>query len=394
MEAANIPSKGPIKVGFLTTLTGTAAPGGKQMVRTLTAFLEQFDFRIAGRKVELVVEDDRHHGARAINEAHRLVEQEKIHLLAGTITSNVAYALAPAIDMLKIPAVFPLTGADDLTKRKRCQWAVRTSFACSQIGLPFGKWVYDKLGYRRVVTVALDYSYGWDLVGSFRKTFEECGGEIVQRIWIPQLAGNVYARMREIRKDADAVFVATANLGADVVASQYKAFGPGLPVIAGGPSYDETVLASIEDAGLGAISACHYSGALDTPANHQFKDMIRARCGDEVCASTFSEGAYTFGMWLKNAIELVQGEVEDRQRLLDALKRVQLFDAPRGSITLDAYANPIQNIYIRKVEKVNGKLQNTVIETIPNVSQFWTYDPEKFMADPPFGPESVEPSAV
>lgn len=389
MEAF-VQNQSPIKLGFITSLTGTASPGGKQMVKAITVFLEEIDYRIAGRRVELLVEDDHNHGARAIHEVHKLVEQEKVNLLAGIITSNVAYALAPAIDMLKVPTVFPIAGADDLTKRKRCQWAVRTSFSCSQYGLPFGKWAYDKLGYRRVVTLGLDYQYGWELVGSFKKTFEAAGGKIVQKIWIPQLAGNVYARVKEITKDADAVFLATANLGADIVASQYKAFGPGLPVIGAGMSFDETVLKDIEDAGLGAISICHYSGALNTSANARFKELLRTKCGDDVYASVFTEGAYTCGMWIKKAVESIAGDVEDKDRLMQALAKVQLPDAPRGPMVLDAYTNPVQNLYIRRVDKVHGQFQNTVIETIPKVSQFWTYDPVAFMNEPAFGPETAE----
>jgi branched-chain amino acid transport system substrate-binding protein len=78
----------------------------------------------------------------------------------------------------------------------------------------------------------------------------------------------------------------------------------------------------------------------------------------------------------------VDGKVEDRERFLAALRAVQIKDAPRGPLTIDAYANPVSNVYIRKVERINGTLQNTVITTIPSVSQFWKYDPKDYLKMP------------
>ena len=88
------------------------------------------------------------------------------------------------------------------------------------------------------------------------------------------------------------------------------------------------------------------------------------------------------GIALKVALESIGGDVESADKLLGALRRVDLSDAPRGPMRFDDFGNPIQNVYVRKVERVGGRLQNTVIHTFPNVSQFWTYKAEDFLKNP------------
>jgi branched-chain amino acid transport system substrate-binding protein len=98
--------------------------------------------------------------------------------------------------------------------------------------------------------------------------------------------------------------------------------------------------------------------------------------------SYYSEVCYTTGRWINEAAKAINGDVEDREKFLSALRKVEIPDAPRGPIKLDAHGNPIQNIYIRKVEKKNGELWNTVIQTYTGVSQFWKYPPEQFLKQP------------
>lgn len=377
-------SQEPIKIGFVTSLTGIGAPGGQDMVKGIELWLEQIGHKLAGRPVQVVIEDDQHSSTLAINKIRKLREQDKVHVLAGTISSNIAYIVAPFVNTMAVPMLFPITGADDLTKRKRYRWVIRTGFSSSQYGLPFGEWVYTRLGYRRVATFGLDYALGWEIIGSFQLTFEESGGQIVQKVWSPQGFVDFSANMKQLRSDVDAIFFSTSNMGADVVARQYKDFGPKLPAIGGGPSFDESTLEHVGAAALGAVSVSHYSAVLKNPANERFSNAFKTKYGTTATTSLFSEGAYTCGLWIQKAIEKLKGEVEDTGRLLMALREVRLDDAPRGPMSLDEYGSPIQNIYVRRIEEVDGRLQNTVIDTIANVSQFWKSDPGSYMREPVF----------
>jgi branched-chain amino acid transport system substrate-binding protein len=134
------------------------------------------------------------------------------------------------------------------------------------------------------------------------------------------------------------------------------------------------------DEALGVVSSGWYSAAIDTPANRRFVKEYRARYGK--VPSYYSESCYTTGRWINDAATSIGGDVEDREKFLAALRRVEVPDAPRGPIKLDAYGNPIQNIYVRKVEKKDGELWNTVIQTFPAVSQFGKYTPQEFLKQP------------
>ena len=153
-----------------------------------------------------------------------------------------------------------------------------------------------------------------------------------------------------------------------------------LPVIGGAVITDEAILPTFGDEALGIVTPLQYSAALDTPANKRFVAEYRKRFGK--VPSYFSETCYTSGRWINEAAKAVGGKVEDKANFIAAFRKVEIPDAPRGPLKLDAWGNPIQNIYVRKVERKGGELQNTVIHTYPAVSQFWTYKPEDFLKQP------------
>jgi branched-chain amino acid transport system substrate-binding protein len=139
------------------------------------------------------------------------------------------------------------------------------------------------------------------------------------------------------------------------------------------------------DEAIGVITPLHYSEALDNPANTKFVKAFREKA--KKAASYYSEGTYTGARWIVEAIKAINGDVENKGKFMEALRKVELKDVPRGPMKLDDYGNPIQNIYVRKVEKVGGELRNMVIHTYPNVSQFWKSKPEEFLKQPVYSRE-------
>src|SRR5205807_2232745 len=155
----------------------------------------------------------------------------------------------------------------------------------------------------------------------------------------------------KIRRDADAVIEMVAGAPALQFLKQYQDAGlkGKIPLLAGGPAVDESLLPAMGDEALGIVSPLIYSGALDTPANRRFVKEYRTKFGK--VPSYFSETNYTSGRWINEAVKAVNGNVEDREALLAALRKVEIPDAPRGPVKVDAQGNPIQNIYIRKIER-------------------------------------------
>jgi branched-chain amino acid transport system substrate-binding protein len=373
---------GPIKIGFLAPLTGPFAQIGKDMVNGNQLYLNEVGGQVAGRKIEVVVEDDEGNPATALNKSRKLVDQDKVAIVTGGMLANVGYALQPYIDGQKLPATFPVIAADDLTQRKPAKWIVRTGWSTSQPMHPFADWVLKNTKYRKIAAIGMDYAFGYEIIGGFQQVFEEGGGQIVQRIWAPLNTNDFAPFLAQIRRDSDAVLALFTGRLALQFLKQYQEAGlkDKLPLLGGGTITDETVLPQMGDEAIGVITALHYSQALDNPTNQKFNKAFEASAGK--IASYYSEATYTNARWIVEAIKAVNGKVEDRDAFLAALRRVDLKESARGPLKVDDFGNPIQNIYIRKVERVGGKLQNSVIATYPAVSQFWKYKPDEYMKHP------------
>ena len=380
--AASVAQGGPIRIGLLVPLTGAFAATGKDMLSGTELYLDEIGRQAAGRKIELIVEDTEGNPSSAMTKARKLVEQDRIHVLTGGLLASTGYALHPYVDGQKIPATYPVMASDDLTQRKLAHWVVRTGWATSQPMHPFADWVLKNTKYRKVVAIGMDYAFGWETVGGFQRTLEEGGGQVVQKIWTPLNTNDFAPFLAQIKRDADAVLALFVGRLALQFVKQYESAGlkDKLPLLGGGTTTDESVLPQMGDEAIGTITALHYSAALDTPANVKFARAFEARAGKS--ASYYSEACYTNARWIVEAVKAVNGKVEDRDGFLAALRKVDLKDSPRGPLSIDRLGNPVQTIYIRKVEKVGGKLQNTVIATYPAVSQFWKYSPDEYLKMP------------
>jgi branched-chain amino acid transport system substrate-binding protein len=131
------------------------------------------------------------------------VDQDKVHVLTGGLLASTGYALQPFVDGGRIPTTFPVIAADDLTQRKPAKWIVRTGWTTSQPMHPFGEWVAKTLKCKRVVTIGMDYAFGWETVGGFQRTFEDNGGQIVQKLWTPLNTNDFSPFLAQIRRDSD-----------------------------------------------------------------------------------------------------------------------------------------------------------------------------------------------
>src|SRR5256885_3431990 len=140
----------PIKIGFVTDLTGIAAQAAKDMVNGLTLYLDEIGSQMAGRKVELIVEDSQGRPDVALTKLRKIVEHDRVHIVAGVLFGHIGYAMAPKVEEYRIPALFTVAASDDLTQRLKYRWVIRTGWASSQPSHPFGEYAARTLGYRKV----------------------------------------------------------------------------------------------------------------------------------------------------------------------------------------------------------------------------------------------------
>ena len=221
-------------------------------------------------------------------------------------------------------------------------------------------------------------------------TAEELGGAVNKVIWAPLATTDYGASLAAIPADSDAVVVALAGVARIRFFEAWYNFGYDKKFkLHGGYWLHEDAIPQIDDRAVGLISnSVHYVAGIDTPENKAFVDEY-ARKYKKV-PSWFAESAYTSGLWTKAAIDSINGNVEDRAAFLKAMRTVQV-KAPRGPLKLDAYDNPIQNVYITRLQKVKHPILGDVLMNIPvktytNVSQFWTDKPEDFLKRGPYKP--------
>jgi branched-chain amino acid transport system substrate-binding protein len=372
----------PIRVGYLGPLTGIFAQAGKDMLDGFKMALEQAGYQAGGRKIELYEEDDEGNPATAQAKYRKLVAQDRIHVLAGILLSNIGYGLVPPIERDRVPSLF-LTTPDDLTKRRPTKYILRTNFSASQPMHALGDYAARTLQYKRVAALAMDNNFGYEGLGGFQRVFEDAGGRVVQKVWVPLNAMDFAPYLSQVPSDVDALVQVFVAGQAVRFAKQYgeSALRGKVPLIGTGVFSDQSSLGGMGDEAIGHIGALIWAPTLANPANRAFVQLAEPRL--KRTPSYFHAVMYSAGRWIVEAARSLDGNVEDRDRLLAALKKAsETTEDPRGPIKLDEYGNPTENVYIVKVEKVGGRLQNTIVHTYPMVSQFWTYKPEEFLKTP------------
>ena len=243
--------------------------------------------------------------------------------MAGALLSSTGYALAPYITSMKIPMVYPVVSADDLTQRRRSEWIVRTGWSGSQPNHAFGEYAYRTLGIRLGGHDRARLRVWLGIGRRLRADVRRAGRPIRKKIWVPISVHDFAPYLAQIPRDVDAVYALLLGRSALQFMRQYQEFGlkGRVRLIGGGTTTDEHVLPFMGDEALGTVTALHYSAALDTPANKTFAETYRTRY--KKVPSYYSESMYTGGKWLIAAINAIDGRVEDRQALVDALRQVK-----------------------------------------------------------------------
>ena len=381
--------KGPIRIGVLAPITGPLATPGQEMLDGLKMYWEQNKYTAGGRKIELVIADTTCNPDQALTQARRLALQEKVSFLLGPLCGHEGPAVAQVSKETGIPLILDPAGADTNTKWDRTPTVVRTAVSASPIGHPFGDYLYKDLGGRNVTFIASDYTWGHEVAGGMMRTYTEAGGKINKVIWAPLATTDYGASIAAIPSDSDAVVVVLAGVSRIRFFEAWYNFGYNKKFkLHGGYWLHEDAIPQIDDRAVGLISnTVHYVAGIDTPENKTFVDEYARRY--KKLPSWFAESSYTSSMWTKAAIDSIKGNVEDRAAFLKAMRTVKITNAPRGPLVLDAYDNPIQNMYITRLQKVKhpilgDQLMNIPVKTYKEVSQFWTYPPEEFLKRGPY----------
>ena len=378
---------GPIKIGLLAPLTGVVASGGKEMVEGVQFYLDRVKGEMGGRKVELVIEDDASNPDSALQKARRLVEQGNCHMLIGNLLANTGLAVANYVKGTGTPYFIPIIAADDLTQRQRIKNVIRVAgYSASEFTHPLGDWAL-KQGYKKIATISQDYTFGHEQCGGLAQVFTEGGGEIVQQFWHPLNTADFSPYLGQLADlKIDAVFAMETGADATRFIQQYSSFGlkAQTPLLAAMNGTDQSVIRTLGEECEGIMSPAHFAEGSDNPVTQKFAREYEAKYGK--IPSLYGFSMYSGVMWIDAALKKMGGKVEDREAFIDTVLKTELDGSPLGkAVKLDAYGNPIYDVYIRKVVKrADGKFWNVPVTTYPNVSQFWKYDPETYLKQPPY----------
>jgi branched-chain amino acid transport system substrate-binding protein len=359
---------GTIKVGVIAEMSGAFADFGQQMTTGARAYIKEHGDTVAGKKIELIIKDV---GGPAPDVSKRLAQelvvQDKVDFLAGFGLTPNALAVAPIATEAKKPTIVMNAATSIITTKS--PYFARVSMTLPQVTAPLGDWAY-KNGIRKVYTAVSDYGPGIDAETAFVKSFTAAGGQVVDKVRMP-LANPDYGPFVQRIKDTkpDAVFVFTpAGESAVGFMKAYAERGlaaAGIKLIATGDLTDDGVIDALGNNAVGVITTHHYSAAHDSAENKAFLAAYAAI--DSTHRPNFmAVGGYDAMALIYSVVKQLNGNIDPDKAM--ALIKGMKIASPRGPITIDPETRDVtQNVYVREVKRVNGKLYNVEFETIANV---------------------------
>lgn len=358
----------PLRIGVVFAFSGNGGPIGKSFNSAVAAFQKKFGDTVAGRKVEILRRDT---GGPAPDVARRLasdlVSADKVDLLAGLVFTPNAIAVGSVSTQTKKPLFITNAATSGILANN--PYTVRFSFTEAQLAVPLARWAL-KNGVKTAYGVYLDYGPGTEADNAFAQAFTAGGGKMLGTIAVPMTTLDFSAyiqRLRDAKPDAVFAFVGAQNGGVPFMrAFDQSGLGKsGMRVLATGDLTVEANFAGLGDTVAGVISSSNYSAVLNAPVNREFERLYEEQSGGDV-PDFFSVAAYDGMTAIYNAIAAQKGAL-DPDKTMDFVKGMKL-DSPRGPIEIDPVTRDVvQNVYILRTEKRNGKMQNTVIDTYTHV---------------------------
>jgi len=356
-------TKRPLKIGLINSFSKTYAALGENNADGMALCLERLGGTIAGRRVELIKEDCESNPQFGLQKLRKLVESDQVDIVMGPQPSNVAMAMVDYVRTNKVFWMCSAAGATALTWN-RIPYMFRTSLSGWQYSFASSKWFFENIAAEALV-IASDYAGGHDSIDEFVRVYP---GKITKSIYPPIGVNDFSAYLTDIAAlGPKGVYAFFAGTDATRFVKQYAEYGlkERIKLCAPGFMVDNDTLPAQGEAALGIINTLHYSDTLATPANQDFVAAYRAR--HNAYPSVYAEYGYVAATVLARAAEAVDGDTGDKDKLAAAMVAVA-FDAPRGPFRFDPVThNPIQNIYIREVAEIDGRLTNKVIATVENV---------------------------
>src|SRR5271166_67704 len=358
-------SRAPLRLGNLNSFTGAIAYSAENNLSGMNLYFDSIGGSVAGRKVEIIKEDDQFNPQIGLQKAKKLVESDKVDMLVGVQASNVALAVLNYAKQQKAFYIVSGAGTDAITW-DRYPYLFRTSISAYQLSTPMAGYVYDNLG-KEIVTTASDYAGGRDVIAGFKAPYIAKGGKVLKEIWPPLNTTDFSPYLVDI-KSINPPVTYDFMPGADAIRfiQQYSEFGlkEKMP-LTGFTMIDSQTASAVGKAAVGIISALTYTDTIDNPESREFAANFRARY--KYAPDLFADYGYVAARALAEALKGADGDASNKDKLADAMSRVK-FNAPRGPFRMDpATHNPIQDIYICQVIESGNGISTKILSTAKDV---------------------------
>jgi branched-chain amino acid transport system substrate-binding protein len=362
VATAGARAQSTVKIGAILPMTGPQQSTGVQISAAIRLYLAQHGDTVAGKKIEVVYRDSGALAENAKRLAQELIVNDKVNLLAGFGVTPTALAVAPLATEAKVPEVVMAAGTSIITERS--PFIVRTSFTLPQSSVIMARWALMN-GIRKVVSLVSDYAPGIDSDNAFKQAFMSGGGAIPEFIRVP-LANPDFAPFLQRARDhkPDAVFIFVPSGQGAIFIKQFLERGldkAGIKIIGPGDVTDDDVLNRMGDPVIGTVTAHIYSAAHASQMNKDYVAAFR-KANNNMRPNFMSVGGYDGMHLIYEALKRTGGNTGG-DALVAAMKGMA-WESPRGPISIDPETRDIiQNVYMRRVEKVDGELYNVEFET-------------------------------
>ena len=345
-----------LRVGLMLPYSGTYTALGNAIENGFRLYVAEQGGKLGGREIEYFKVDDESDPAKAVDNVNKLIKRDNVDVLIGTVHSGVAMGMAKVAKETGTLMIDPNAGADAVTGPMCALNIFRSSFSNWQPGYAMGA-VMAKRGHKNAVTITWKYAAGDESVNGFKEAFTKAGGKIVKDLTLPFPNVEFQALLTEIAAlKPDAVYTFFAGGGAVKFVKDYAAAGlkDKIPLYGAGFLTDGTLEAQ-GAAAEGLLTTLHYGDSLNTPRDNAFRlDYAKTY---KLQPDVYAVQGYDAAQMLGIGLAAVGGDVSKKAEFAAALMKARI-DSPRGRFTLSPSHNPVQDIYLRKVE---GK-ENKVVE--------------------------------
>jgi branched-chain amino acid transport system substrate-binding protein len=384
--AAGAQAGDTIKVGALATLEGAFTVLGQDSMRGVELALKQHNMMAGGKKIELITGSSDASPDSAVNAARKLVEQDKVDILIGPLSGDEGLAVKDyAKTQPQVTFVNGTSAAQDTTLRDPADNFFRFTTDGAQWQAGLGTHAFADKGYKKVVTIAEDYSFPYTQVFGFMAEYCKAGGHVVDKFWVPIGNKDFSSIVASIPDDIDAIYVALGGADAINFLTQYEQGGGGKPIVAGSITADQTILGSkgkVKTPLIGTASAGPIADNWDDPRWKDFVKAYKEAFADGFPSpSLFAHGYYVETLAVLTALDQVKGDLGDGHKAFRAALAGLDLDTPTGKVKLDENRNAIADIFLTEVaEGEDGKLYNKVVKVIPQVTQTLGLPKDEFLA--------------